>query len=99
MNKIEIVNCKLRHIYFIPIFSACLGLSTDYDCCTKSNPCNKGEGDCDKDSECASGLKCGTDNCRDFNSNAAADFDCCIEPEPGYYEICIYCKGGLRFLV
>ena len=67
-----------------PIFSACLGLSTDYDCCTVSNPCNKGKGDCDSDGECAGGLICGKDNCRDFTSNAESNTDCCVEP--GYLE-------------
>ena len=60
---------------------ACLGLSTDFDCCTASNPCNIGEGDCEVGKgECAAGLICGTDNCRDFRPNAEATADCCIKP-------------------
>ena len=65
------------------IFSACLGLSTDFDCCTASNPCDIGEGDCEVGKgECAAGLICGTDNCRDFRPNAEATADCCIR-RPG----------------
>jgi hypothetical protein len=29
------------------------------DTCTKNKPCDIGEGDCDKDSDCKAGLKCG----------------------------------------
>merc|ERR1719187_2602352 len=32
-------------------------------CCTASNPCGFGEGDCDANSDCADGLLCGEDNC------------------------------------
>ena len=52
----------------------------DYSCCSASSPCNQGEGDCDSDSECAEGLKCGLDNCRVFNPSAQVDADCCHEP-------------------
>ena len=61
----------------------CLGLSSDFDCCTASNPCDIGEGDCEVGKgECAAGLICGNDNCRDFRSNAEATADCCIKPKP-----------------
>ncbi len=29
------------------------------DCCNSSNKCGLGEGDCDTDSDCVSGLECG----------------------------------------
>ena len=52
-----------------------------WSCCTSSNQCNVGEGDCDFDEDCATGLICGTDNCQetgipgsDWNYSA----DCCI---------------------
>ena len=57
-------------------------------CCDKDNRCDIGEGDCDSDSDCADGLKCGTDNChamarlaRNLNSQDAFDSsdDCCIK--------------------
>jgi len=32
-------------------------------CCTKENPCNVNEGDCDSDDECAGSYVCGKDNC------------------------------------
>ena len=37
--------------------------TVDYNCCSYQNPCGKGEGDCDFDSDCYRGLKCGHDNC------------------------------------
>ena len=44
-------------------------------CCTSKTPCVAGEGDCDSDSQCAKGLKCGKDNCgKGFPKWA----DCCV---------------------
>merc|ERR1711983_167503 len=59
--------------------ASCAVGSTDWNCCSDGNPCNKGEGDCDKDSHCAAGLKCGKDNCKDFNPAAHSTADCCYE--------------------
>ena len=42
-------------------------------CCTKDNPCGKGDGDCDNDSECAGDLVCGRNNCKWGGYD-----DCCI---------------------
>ena len=47
-------------------------------CCTEEQPCGKGDGDCDKDSECAAGLVCGSNNCP-----WGDDDDCCMAPEGG----------------
>merc|ERR1712032_119551 len=33
-------------------------------CCTISNQCGVGEGDCDSDEQCLDGLTCGTNNCQ-----------------------------------
>ena len=70
--------------FFLKIFqslvASCAGGSNDWDCCSDGSPCNKGEGDCDLDSQCALGLKCGTDNCRNFNPAANPSADCCYEP-------------------
>jgi len=44
------------------------------ECCSTRNQCGIGQGDCDKDSECAGSLTCGKDNCpAPFPSKA----DCC----------------------
>ena len=45
--------------------------------CTSSNPCAEDEGDCDSDSQCKEGLKCGTDNCP-ANSTYWPTDDCCF---------------------
>ena len=54
-------------------------------CCTSTNPCGDGKGDCDSDEECIDGLKCGQGNGLDNNCNSLlfsnADYDCCYEPE------------------
>merc|ERR1712058_25164 len=47
--------------------------------CSKSKPCGVGQGDCDGDHECKAGLKCGLDNCKDFNARAHPLADCCVE--------------------
>ena len=48
-------------------------------CCTTSNTCKIGEGDCDSDSECTGNLVCGTDNCLSIFGHSPSDFDCCEE--------------------
>ena len=87
--------CKLARYCFIkssiflwnlPIFEwhfsgnkSCYKGRTDRDCCTSSNKCGIGGGDCDSDSDCESGLVCGTNNCRSFNNEASSSADCCME--------------------
>lgn len=46
------------------------------ECCDTNNPCDEGQGDCDKDSECSGNLICGKNNCHrsKFPSNKT---DCC----------------------
>ena len=47
----------------------CRGLPGQETCCTVSkSPCTLGQGDCDEDSQCAEGLVCGEDNCKNFNT-------------------------------
>jgi len=59
-------------------------LCTGGDSCCDGRVCGIGEGDCDRDSQCAGNLKCGTDNCvgKGFDSTD----DCCYEdpdvPDP-----------------
>ena len=50
---------------------------TDWSCCGSSYKCGYGEGDCDGDSDCIDGLKCGTDNCVWWNSAVDSGLDCC----------------------
>ena len=49
-------------------------LSYDGECCSTSNPCGVGEGDCDINGECIGDLECGYRNCgSEFDTGA----DCC----------------------
>ena len=55
--------------------------STDWGCCSSSNQCNVGQGDCDDDSDCAGSLTCGSNNCRATGmpgSNWDNHADCCV---------------------
>merc|ERR1712205_257089 len=49
-------------------------------CCTPSNPCGYGEGDCDSHYDCTGAYYCGTNNCGQFNINGSfGGFDdCCV---------------------
>ena len=47
------------------------------ECCSVKNPCGKGEGDCDKNTECIGNLVCGTNNCGTKFPNSKAD--CCTD--------------------
>ena len=74
------------YVHKIDAPSACNGApgcdatTNDWNCCTSSNPCAVGEGDCDTDSDCDANLVCGTDNCKSFDSAwSSSSFDCCIE--------------------
>ena len=46
-----------------------------YSCCTSSEPCAEGHGDCDSDLDCQGNLLCGFDNCVGFSRS---DADCCF---------------------
>ena len=46
----------------------------DNGCCTINDPCKLGDGDCDRDVECAGQLVCGNDNCPWGDQD-----DCCRE--------------------
>ena len=50
--------------------------------CTDSNRCGEDEGDCDNDSECKEGHKCGTNNCRSLPS--LSFYDCCYKLEEDF---------------
>jgi len=53
------------------------GTKTDWAFCTKDKPCGAEGGDCDSDAECADGLQCGFDNCKNFHEDAHRLADCC----------------------
>ena len=59
--------------------SDCYKGKTDRDCCSSSNKCGVGGGDCDSDSDCKSGHVCGSNNCRDYNKKADRTADCCMK--------------------
>eukprot|EP00121_Abeoforma_whisleri_P011094 Awhi_evm1s10234 len=57
-------------------------------CCTTSDPCKIGEGDCDDDNDCEGDLVCGFNNCEsEFNwGNDKSTWDCCTKkPWPFRY--------------
>ena len=52
------------YIKYLPNLILILALCNGNDtCCTSSNQCDIGEGDCDKDEHCKGDLICGKDNC------------------------------------
>jgi len=58
-----------------------IGTSADWNFCSKSDPCSKGQGDCDYDNDCQGELICGENNCKDIHGNDAASLaDCCHLP-------------------
>lgn len=53
----------------------------DNGCCTASNPCKHGEGDCDSNDDCSGSLTCGDENCQARFSHLGTfdkDDDCCV---------------------
>jgi len=65
---------------------ACVG---EDSCCNENNKCDVGEGDCDYDSDCLEGLKCGSNNCPGSRSwlwgspDWDSSDDCCYKPDAG----------------
>merc|ERR1712215_207581 len=57
----------------------CTGETGTADCCTVDSPCDLGGGDCDSNAECSGDLVCGQNNCKQFNTNAASQNDCCTD--------------------
>merc|ERR1712190_506745 len=56
--------------------SGCHDGTGGWSCCSSSNQCGVGEGDCDNDSDCSGNLKCGTNNC-DPSKGFGSGYDCC----------------------
>ena len=54
--------------------------NADWACCSETNKCGEGLGDCDSDSQCEEGLKCGKDNCHDYGTFPSSSYDCCFKP-------------------
>ncbi len=57
------------------------------DYCTGGDLCNLGEGDCDRDSECAGTLVCGYDNLINYLPTAKNGMDACTAP---------HCRSGTQ---
>ena len=55
----------------------------NYDCCTPTNPCLDGQGDCDRNEDCVGNLICGVDNCGPSFSSIE---NCCFDPMNGKYK-------------
>ena len=70
---------SLSSVNFVFSYSEkCSAGNTDKNCCSSSNKCDENQGDCDNDSDCKSGLKCGTDNCPAGFPDKT--YDCCYNP-------------------
>ena len=85
MTKIKLKDLVLSWwniLLFSAIADGCAGLKectlsngyTTGGCCNSSNLCDVDEGDCGADSDCESGLICGTNNCA---SPFPDTHDCC----------------------
>jgi len=75
-------NCQATNANADPNADCCMtntcdGDGYDWNCCSAANPCSSGQGDCDSDADCSGDLVCGVDNCKDFNTDAQAEADCC----------------------
>ena len=78
-NRYAISSCKLK--LDISILLGCRGGDS---CCTSKNRCDIDQGDCDSDSDCKIGLKCGNDNCPKKSGHEwDSGDDCCYKPMPG----------------
>jgi len=80
-------NCRSFNPTAAPTMDCCydkpgIGASDDHSYCSPSRKCSEGQGDCDKNEDCAAGLTCGWRNCQQFNGNAHSNYDCCYK-KPG----------------
>ena len=59
----------------------CLNEMDAWRCrCVSSTPCTLGQGRCWSSTQCAPGLICGQNNCREFDLRAPLTADCCFVP-------------------
>ena len=61
------------------LLAKCIADDTHEECCHVDNKCSEDEGDCDEDSDCESGLKCGSNNCP---YGFPEEYGCCYDPRP-----------------
>ena len=54
-------------------------------CCSSSNQCLAGEGDCDDNVDCKGNLLCGKDNCNP-ELGFGLEFDCCYDHKKNMYD-------------
>ena len=54
----------------------CSAENTNGNCCGLSHKCDENQGDCDSDSDCKCGFKCGDNNCQGFPDST---YDCCYK--------------------
>jgi len=91
----------------ILVIAGLLSTSTALSGCSSRNKCAEGYGDCDRDSHCQDYLKCGQQNCRDFEpirkQYYTSKWDCCYNPNKrngdnckGHYGLNL--DGGNRIL-
>ena len=60
-----------------PVESGCHNGDGGWSCCSISNQCGVGEGDCDNYDDCQDDLVCGTNNC--IGSSFSYKSDCCVK--------------------
>ena len=76
---IKLVFNRINHLFQIKVHKASHDLKPEtrgqyWNYCSETDPCEEGAGDCDSDSECQEGLKCGEDNCGGYLFKTT---DCC----------------------
>merc|ERR1712228_943589 len=73
------------------------GTLKDWAYCSKKNPCGIGEGDCDGNDQCKSGLQCGVDNCKSLYPDDAHPYaDCCVVAKECPPEVLKYIKSSTK---
>ena len=79
IHRYNVTNCRLIALHIL-FFVVCNGGNS---CCSKEGYlCEEHEGNCNSDSDCAHGLKCGSDNCkRKRGFQWDMDDDCCFDPK------------------
>ena len=66
------------YFFFQTVTGCDAGAAGTNNCCTASNLCGNGEGDCDSDAGCLGSLKCGSNNC-DTSLGFGSTWDCCYD--------------------
>ena len=58
-----------------------IGRNEGSNCCSSSNQCLEGEGNCDDNDDCIGNLQCGQNNCDKGLGLFDSDSDCCYDPK------------------